>query len=445
VPRPPSKWGALLLVTGLGIVCGYCAVHLAGRPTSNLGLNAPLVLAGVVLTGIGLVMTLPLISYALARRVARSAKSLTLSLAMRRNEVEPGSTMRVVTGLVTLVFAASLAQGVLIQLEQVTRPSGPAQDYALPLSGIDARQQRALADAPGVRATALTMESWADLDSGSDAMTSQATALVATCEQLERLVRQSAGCVDGKVLRLTDPNSSQDPGVVPGATFSYRLTGSGTATGGRLDVTLPAETIVFSAHNPSAVGSAALLVPPSMIRDGARPESARLVLSSGSDPDTVRSVLDGIGAVAPTVEIDPIGVNIQGLRQISVIETLLALGMIMGMAIGAAAFVVSVTDRAVERRPQVTAITLLGARARTMRAVQCVQVVVPLGIGLALALVLGKLAESCYLITAGGEVQWDTAGVPVLASAVAGVLVVAALATLPLVGRTVDPELIRRD
>jgi predicted lysophospholipase L1 biosynthesis ABC-type transport system permease subunit len=115
------------------------------------------------------------------------------------------------------------------------------------------------------------------------------------------------------------------------------------------------------------------------------------------------------------------------------------------MAIGAAAFVVSVTDRAVERRPQVTAITLLGARARTMRAVQCVQVVVPLGIGLALALVLGKLAESCYLITAGGEVQWDTAGVPVLASAVAGVLVVAALATLPLVGRTVDPELIRRD
>jgi hypothetical protein len=447
VPKPPSKWGALLLVTGLGIVCGYCAVHLAGRPTSNLGLNAPLVLAGVVLTGIGLVMTLPLISYALARRVARSAKSLTLNLAMRRNEVEPGSTMRVVTGLVTLVFAASLAQGVLIQLEQVTRPSGPAQDYALPLSGIDARQQRELADAPGVRATALTMESWVDLDSGSDgdALVSQATALVATCEQLERLVRQSAGCLDGKVLRLTDPNSSQDPGVVPGATFSYRLKGPGTASSGRLDVTLPAETIVFSAHNPSAVGSAALLVPPSMIRDGARPESARLVLSSGSDPDTVRSVLDGIGAVAPIVEIDPIGINIQGLRQISVIETLLALGMIMGMAIGAAAFVVSVTDRAVERRPQVTAITLLGARAHTMRAVQCVQVVVPLGIGLALALVLGKLAESCYLITAGGEVQWDTAGVPVLASAVAGVLVVAALATLPLVGRTVDPELIRRD
>ncbi|GGW46873.1 ABC transporter permease [Streptomyces xantholiticus] len=445
VPKPPSKWGGLLLVTGLGIVSGYCATDLAGRPASNLGLNAPLVLAGVVLTGVGLVMTLPLISYSVARRVARSTKSLTLGLAMRRNEVEPGSTMRVVTGLVTLVFAASLAQGVLIQLEQVTRPSGPTQDYALPLSGISERQRHEVADVPGVRAAAMTMESWVDLESDSEAMVSQATALVATCDQLERLVRRSEGCVDGKVLRLTDPNSSQDPGVVPGATFPYRMEGPGTATGRQLDITLPSETIVFSAHNPSAVGSAALLVPPSMLRDGARPESARLVLTSGSDPDAVRSVLDGIGAVVPTVEIDPIGINIQGLRQISVIETLLALGMIMGLAIGAAAFVVSVTDRAVERRPQVTAVTLLGARARTMRTVQCVQVVVPLGIGLALALVLGKLAESCYLITAGGDVQWDLAGVPVLGAAAAGVVAVAALATLPLVGRRINPELIRRD
>lgn len=64
---------------------------------------------------------------------------------------------------------------------------------------------------------------------------------------------------------------------------------------------------------------------------------------------------------------------IEGLQQIAVLETLLAVGMIMGLAIGTAAFVVSATDRAVERRAQVTAITLIGARARTMRAVQCVQ------------------------------------------------------------------------
>ncbi|MFF7183871.1 hypothetical protein ACFZAR_01275 [Streptomyces sp. NPDC008222] len=45
------------------------------------------------------------------------------------------------------------------------------------------------------------------------------------------------------------------------------------------------------------------------------------------------------------------------LQQIAVIETLLVLGMITGLVIGVAAFLVSATDRAVERRAQVTAIT----------------------------------------------------------------------------------------
>lgn len=132
------------------------------------------------------------------------------------------------------------------------------------------------------------------------------------------------------------------------------------------------------------------------------------MLTSGSQPDTVRRVLDGIGAVAPTADVNPIGVNIDGLQQIAVIETLLALGMVMGLVIGIAAFLVSVTDRAVERRAHITALSLIGARARTLRAVQCAQVVLPLGIGLALALVAGKLAESSYLVTGGGAVFWDS-------------------------------------
>ncbi|MFF4535383.1 hypothetical protein [Streptomyces aureus] len=188
-----------------------------------------------------------------------------------------------------------------------------------------------------------------------------------------------------------------------------------------------------------------MLVPPSALPAVARPEGARYVLTGSSDHDQVRKVLDGVAAVAPTIEVEPIGVNIEGLQQIAVLETLLAVGMIMGLVIGTAAFVVSVTDRAVERRAQVTAVTLIGARARTMRAVQCVQVVLPLSIGLVLALVAGKLAESCYLVTGGSAVYWDSAGVPVLAFAAVGVAVVAAGGTLPLVGRRIDPELIRRD
>ena len=72
-------------------------------------------------------------------------------------------------------------------------------------------------------------------------------------------------------------------------------------------------------------------------------------------------------------------------------------------------------------------------------------VVLPLTIGLVLALVTGKLAESSYLITGGSAVYWDFAGVPLLLLAALGVVAAAAVGALPLVGRRIDPELIRRD
>ncbi|MHB9859849.1 FtsX-like permease family protein [Streptomyces sp. YIM S03343] len=444
VPRPPSKWGGLLLVPGMGIVSGFCVSGLLGHPASSVGVNALLVVGGVVLTGVGLVLTLPLISYELARRVARSTQSITLNLAMRRNEAEPGSTMRVVTSLVLLVYAASLAQGVLIQLEQVTRPDGPVQDYSLSLSHVTEQQQRELGDVAGVRAHALVMDSWGDRDrmSPAEAIASSTTALVATCAQLDRMVQRSEGCVDGKVMRLINVQSAGSD-LKPGTTFHFRVSGSKSD---HLDIALPAGQIVYGGYSgSSSVGFAEILVPPSALPAHTRPRGAQLLLSSSSEPGQVRKVLDGIGAISPLADVEPVGLNVQGLEQISVVETLLALGMIMGLVIGVAAFLVSVTDRAVERRAQVTAVTLIGARARTMRAVQCLQVVLPLGIGLVLAVVTGKLAESSYLITGGGTIRWDVAGVPLLTLAAAGVVAAAAAGSLPLVGRRIDPELIRRD
>ncbi|MER5359951.1 ABC transporter permease [Streptomyces sp. NPDC002785] len=436
-PRAPRYWGVLLLVTGLGIVAGYCATGFTDHPAQSTGMNSLLVPAGVLLTGLGLVTAMPLLSYALARRLARSG-NLTLNLAMRRNEIEPGSAMRVVTGLVLLVFSASLAQGVLVEERQITHNDSPSQEYSLALSQLTADQQRRLREVPGVRTHAVVMEPLTDpgSDSGSGA---QATALVATCAQFAKLVRHAEGCVDGKVLRLSDPDVSDQPL----ATSVYGMRTSGRRTSYKVEV--PRTTVVFDGYDVTDVPSPGLLVPPSALPAHATPDSARLVLAGASDPASVRAVLDRIGAIVPTADVDPAGINIDGLQQITVIETLLALGMVMGLVIGVAAFLVSVTDRAVERRPQVTALSLLGTRRRTLRLVQCTQVVLPLAIGLVLALAAGKAAESAYLITGGGQVFWDGEGVPLLVAATVGVLVLAAVGTLPLIGRRIDPELIRRD
>ncbi|MEU0038562.1 MULTISPECIES: hypothetical protein [unclassified Streptomyces] len=49
------------------------------------------------------------------------------------------------------------------------------------------------------------------------------------------------------------------------------------------------------------------------------------------------------------------------------------------------------------------------------------------------------------LVIGGGPVRWDGAGVPVLLACALGVVIVAAVGALPLSGRRIDPELIRRD
>ncbi|MGW3090163.1 ABC transporter permease [Streptomyces sp. NPDC001108] len=439
VAGTPRAWGVLLLVAGMGIVVGYCVLGVLDRPPRDTALSSLLMPTAVVMVGIGLVLTLPVLSHRLSRRVAGATSSLPLGLAMRRNEVEPGSALRVASGLVLLVFAASLAQGVLVELDQVSRPNTVQQDYRIPLDGIGAADVTALTLLPGVKGSVTEQRSW--FDGNLDEPPPEISATVATCAQLARMVTATTGCVDGKVMRLTDERVPSGPERI-GEVFPFRFwQGSRRTT---VEVTVPQREVRFRAHDLSAVDSD-ILVPPSMVPKKARPGNATLLLTSGPDPAVVRGVLDGIGALAPTAAVDLVGTNVEGMQQIAVVKALLGAGMVLGLVIGVAAYLVSVTDRAVERRAQVTALSLLGARPRTLRVVQCVQVVSPLAVGLLLALVAGKLTESGYLITGGGAVFWDGAGVPLLLFSAAGVVVVAAIGALPLVGRRVDPELIGRD
>jgi hypothetical protein len=441
VARPPRWWQALLLVLGLGIVTGYCCTGLTAHPAGSSGPAALLVPAGILATGLGLVLALPLISHWLSRCLSRSNRGLALSLAMRRNEVEPGSAIRVVTGLVLLVFAASLAQGVLIEENEVSKSTNPIQQYGVPLSGVTTAQENRLIALPGVKGHAVMATSWIDL-SGS-ASDPEITALVGTCRELRSLVVRLDSCQDGSMLRLNDPSQPDDPDIVPGHVFPFHLHGAGA--GKTLQIRLPSRTAHYIEYDPSEAGASNVLIPPSALPSGARLAGSQLILSTSSSPAVVKRTLDRIASVVPTADIDAPGINVEALQQIGVIETLLGLGMAMGLVIGVAAYLVSVTDRAVERRAHVTALALIGARAGTLRAAQCLQVVLPLAAGLALAVLGGKVAESSYLVTGGGEVRWDWSGLPGLLAAAAGAVLLAALGALPLVGRRIDPELIRRD
>lgn len=443
--KAPSAYGTLLLLPGLGVISGYCVLSIMGRDPSGGSANAVLVPAAVLLTGAGLVFGLGPITSWLARRLAHTTRSLPLTLAMRRLEVEPGSSLRVVTGLVLLVYAASLTQGVLVELSQVSRNTAAVQEYRLDPDELTPQQRERMKRTEGVRAHGFSAISQS-LTEGADHRTIKAA--FATCAQLAGMVRSVTGCVEGKILRLTDPVAVANADAVPGLTYPFLM-----ADGQTFDIAVPRPSATVHNFDLSSLGDADVLVPPSLLPAGvlpvgALPTEGRLVLASASDPATVRTVLDGIGTIAPTAptaDVEPVGIVVESLQQLTVIRSLLASGMVLGLVISVAAFVVSVADRAMERRSQVTALALLGARAGTLRAAQVVQVLVPLAVGLGAAVVTGWLAESSYLITGGGAVHWDWSGLPLLVGCTLGVLVAAGAASLPLVRRHVDPEHIRRD
>ncbi|MEU9306289.1 FtsX-like permease family protein [Streptomyces sp. NPDC048256] len=442
VEKPPAKWGLLPLLSGLGIVTGYCVAGATGHVPRDTSLSSILMPLAVVLIGVGLVLSLPILSRTLARTVGRASRSLPLGLAMKRNEVEPDSALRVATGLVLLVYAASLAQGVLIELDQVSKNTSPVQSYTLSLDGVSQDRQRAFETVTGVRGHGMEASSWRDQDTEFPPVIH---AVIATCSQLRGMVPDIGRCMDGRPFRAVNPRETYDEDSKPGASFPFHLRNE---SGARrvMTVRVPEQQVIFGDESGlSALSSGDVVVPPSFLPDGFRPEGASLTLASSSAPQTVRAVLDNLGGVDPTASVMTPGLVVDALEQITVVKTILAMGMVLGLVIGVAAYLVAATDRAVERRPQVTALSLLGARPRTLRAVQVAQVVLPLAVGLVLAVVAGKAAESSYLVTGGGEVFWDGAGVPLLLACALGVVAVAAVGSLPLIGRRIDPELIRRD
>ncbi|MEU7007855.1 FtsX-like permease family protein [Streptomyces sp. NPDC046332] len=436
-PKPPRMYGSLLLLPGLGVIAGYCTLSVLGKDPSGGSANAFLVPAAVLLTGAGLVFGLPPITAWLARRIAHTTRSLPLALGMRRVEVQPGASLRVVTGLVLLVYATALTQGVLVELSQVSRNTAPVQEYDISLVELSPKQRQRMTRVAGVRAHGMTAPSWRPIDGN---IHSGIEVAVATCDQLAAFSKSSRGCVDGKPLHLVHPDQLPNEAAKPGSSFPILLD-----NGKKVPVVVPHETLAVHTFETYDFGTADVLVPPSFLPAGTVPAEGNLVLGTASDARTVRTTLDAIGTIAPLADVQPVGIVITSLAQLTVIRSLLAAGMVLGLVISVAAFVVSVADRAMERRGQVAALALLGARAATLRVVQCAQVVLPLGLGLGAAVVTGWLAESSYLITGGGAVHWDWSGLPLLLVCCLGVLIAAAVASLPLVQRHVDPEHIRRD
>ncbi|GAA2109382.1 hypothetical protein GCM10009759_49980 [Kitasatospora saccharophila] len=464
-PRAPSRWRLLPLAAGLAALgLLWLAPSRSGRPAGAL--SAPLLLAGVVATGYGVVACYPLAARFLARRAARDPRSLSVLLGARRGELEPGGAVRATAGLVLFVFALGLAHGVFRDWHAAAQPRRPVQYVGVAgaeAPGLDPARLRAL---PGVDGAVLTVRNLVPPPStvpGHRPVT--ATALLGTCADLARFTAAPPlGCTDGVPLLLdtgngvplpepgtelrfpTGPGGGSDGGTDGGSDRSPGNGSDGGADGGADAVTVrvPSGRASVSWPADSPLYGTGLLLPPGTLPDGAA-ATGTLTLAARASTATVQRVLGGLAAAAPAAEPVLYGVDTDGLRKARLVDSLYTAGTALGVAVTVLAHLVAALDRALERRRNVTALTLIGVPRRTLRRAQVVQTVLFLGCGLLPAVAAGALAGRAYDAYGGLVHAWDWPAFARTLAACAAVLAVAVLGALPLLVRRIDPALIRRD
>jgi hypothetical protein len=149
------RW-VLVLVAGLGVLAWSASQHAALKRFGDVWV-ALLVGGSVVCLGLGLVGTATWASWAVARRLAGSVRSVAAMLGFRRLEAEPTSVSRVVGGVALMIALVGIVQSGLLSVERTEGPpvlSGEAGvlrgneigvfDGSLGTSSVD------LSDIPGV-------------------------------------------------------------------------------------------------------------------------------------------------------------------------------------------------------------------------------------------------------------------------------------------------------
>ncbi|MCD0451141.1 FtsX-like permease family protein [Actinocorallia sp. API 0066] len=444
--RAPRPWTTLPLLLGAGVLAGFVVVGALGRTMSGQAADL-LLITGILLTGAGLVAAIPLLTAHAAELLHRLGGGLPSLLATRRLRHDPGNALRVVAGLVVAVFATGVAQHVITLVQATASPTGKHREYRFSASGVPAPVRDTLRTLSGVTGSGLQLwvpptindephperpETWnvAHLGTG---------VLVGTCADLAAFSSSPLdSCADATPYRL----DWRSPGVVtppPGERLSVPL------ESGSLTIAAPDPILRLTPNDASLMGTATILLPPSALDGRALPDDAEIYLASSPDSSVVQRVLQGLSVLLPGTEIELVGADLEAQQRAALIGVLLYAGLGAGGLVGLCAFLIASVDRAVERRRDVAALVLVGVPLRLLRASQLLQLVLPLGVGLLLAVITGQLAGYAYLAGGGDEELARLQGALVVLAAGALTILATALASLPTVGRRVDVALLHRE
>lgn len=422
--RRPSPWRIAPLVVGM-VLCGL----MWFTPDVD-GFNdfwAGVLLTGMVLTGLGIVLVVPVFVRLTAEYLLRAARRPSVLIAARRLQAQPAAVTRTVAALMVGVFVVVGARGVLtvweampeyreakraLEVEQRVSTSATAPETA---STVEAARQ-----ADGVRSvTALPVVNLAPR--GADPSTVPrgeylGPALVATCADLRRVAPQLRGCVDGRPTNLWPVGGDGD--LVARAMIQSRPVGAGVPIQG---------TPTQARGEDPLTQQFAMVIPPSMPGIAALLPKTDRTIRIVADPG--RSLVDPLSS--STLDSFSTGADLATYDFVESLRRTLWTVAAAVLALGLLGLVITLVDRALVRRRELTSLRLVGTSPGTLRAAQWWEAALPVVAGGVLAVLAGALAGSAYLRPAGDGAGYPWADVTWLLVAIAaGAVGVAALTTL---------------
>lgn len=452
--RPaPGLWRALPLLVGAAL----CVAMIWRSNDTELSTSSVTVLfVGIGLTGLGLVLVIPVFVRLCASLMLRLGRGPVSRIAGRRLEAQPAGVTRLVAALLFGLFLVTGARYVLVAFESTSQYVSAAQ-------AVD-EEQRVVLDVGGRHVAAVTDRALSveGVDAAQPIPVLQSacgnsglmcvSAVVLSCEQLARIAPGTRGCRDDRPNAVDEWVLESDPdfpSVVSRPEIAWR---AGNVDSGKASTVLRTPTADLTAlHSSGDVAPTTLLEPlyadfiisPDLLPELPANTWHQILLTGGPGRD-LADLNDTIWAEhwpgSP-------GVTAQDFTEYDFVASMRSLIWTVAaviLVIGLLTFAIAAIDRAVERRREVVALQVVGVPGRLLRRAQWIEAVIPVGVGAVLAVGFGALAGSAYLtIDEALHLPWSQtgtlAGVAFLAAAaVAGLTVVAS-------APRIRPDEIRRE
>ncbi|MFJ5301668.1 ABC transporter permease [Streptomyces sp. NPDC088350] len=447
--KPPRRrlwWRLLLPLAGLAML-----YPMIGQGNSNGNFNQYLVIGGTVLLLVGITALLPWIVEATVARL--NSGSVSWQLAVRRLQLSSGTAARMVNGIAVAVAGAIALQMLFAGVEgDYTKETGNdvnrAQMEVTVGSGTPLAQAgQLLARTKGVRRTSAISQSY--FGERARNPNNELEVSVGSCAEL-REVASLTSCRDGDIFRVV--NGDYDDRTKQLATAGH--------------------TVYFNPaydESPSTVAPTPWKVPAGVKTAQPREDPtgyARngLLITSGALPSNAVKGLDQHVFVSldpsvadagdyvrnTTARMDPLAdvfmlTSTRQSLQFRSIRTGLFVGATCVLFLIGASLLVSQLEQLRERKKLLSALVAFGTRRRTLSLSVLWQTAIPIGLGVALATVVGLTLGAVLLKMTATSVRIDWSSVLAMSGIGAAVVLAVTLLSLPPLLRMMRPDGLRTE